>query len=96
MIVLSAHFSGQTSSSPNKYYWVTTPSFVIPSSSSFIIDQTLKLPAYSSLISENDSQIECHLRLHLDSSNQIHGHARWKHSLRSTSPHTYTVSLVAL
>ncbi|CAF1152608.1 unnamed protein product [Rotaria magnacalcarata] len=92
---LNAHFSGQTSSIYNKYHWAATPSFMIPSSSSFIIDQTLQLPAYSSLILANDNQVECHLQLHIHNSNQIHSHARWKHSLRSTIPHTYTVSLVA-
>ncbi|CAF2805401.1 unnamed protein product [Rotaria sp. Silwood2] len=94
---LKAHFSGQTSNTGNKYYWTNTSPFIIPaSSSSFPIDKELRLIAYPSLISTNDDYIECHLRLHLHGFNQIYCHARWKQTLRSALPHTYTVSLVAL
>ncbi|CAF0904441.1 unnamed protein product [Rotaria sordida] len=94
---LKAYFSGQLSNTSHKYHWANTSSFMIPSSSSsFQIDKELQLIVDSLLISTNDNHVECHLRLHLHGSNQIHSHARWKHSLQSTVPHTYTVSLVAL
>ncbi|CAF0951307.1 unnamed protein product [Adineta steineri] len=87
-----AHFSGQTSNSCEKYHWTNTSSFIISSLSSSRINQELNLTVYS----KNENHIECHLRLHLHTSNQIHSHARWQHSLKSNTPTTITVPLVVL
>ena len=92
-----AHFTGQISNTLEKSPWMNSSTFsIIPTSSSFRVDQDLKLMLPSSTMSINVDQLDCYLRLHLHDFKQVHSHARWQQSIRSNSSETLTVPLFSL
>lgn len=91
-----AHFTGQISNNLEKSPWINSSTFVIPTSSSYQVDQDMKLTVPSSTISIQSDHLNCHVRLHLHDNKQIHSHARWQQSLRLNSSQNLTVPLFNL
>ena len=96
LFLFIAHFTGQISHSLEKSPWINTSTFLVPTTSSFVLDQKLKISFQASPISLHEDHFDCHLRLHLHGLKQVHSHARWRQPFRSNLSETLTVPLFSL